>query len=108
MRLTYEQFKALYKTSTIIHLVGNLNPKQQLDMMHKTAKLHEVNVPIGFLQGFMSHFGKSSVPNPYPHMSMAYTHFERGRISASYHSSYFSRKEREGYLSEGATALLET
>jgi hypothetical protein len=77
--------EAIYKNS-----VGENRVKHMLDELYQTSRSIGVIKPIGWLVGFLNYISPYQASNPYPYLSLAYAHYEQGRMCAhhSYHYYY--------------------
>lgn len=85
MTLTPEKFEilsdAIYRNS-----VGENRVKHMFDELYHISRSIGIVRPIGWLTGFLNYMSPHLEDNPYPYLSMAYVHYEQGRMCA--HSSY--------------------
>jgi len=87
MNLTAEKFKIMYD-SLFVFSKAETGNHYRFHVLYATSRSLGIIRPVGWLRGFMDYLIKPSPPfkeNPYPYMSLAYVHYERGRVSA-YHA----------------------
>ena len=92
MTLDIKKFETLME-SVYKNSFGENRVRHMFDELYHTSRQIGVIQPIGWLIGFMNYLSPSYSWNPYPRFSLAWYHYEQGRMCAhnSYHHYYNQR-----------------